>query len=235
MNPSFFKCVVSKRGFKYNYASLPAEGTRRDTLLFIHGFPSTLFEWRNQVDFFRKAEFSLIVPDMLGTGETDKPADYAAYKFSDMAGDVVDILDAEQVEKAIVIGHDWWVHLFKVCTCRPAYGCCAQGKCSCLAFGQLLPRAFQGVRVPGHWLLGDVRWVRVRGIPSVDQAGSWLRDVRILGVRTLSELRRHILTRCRFFVEDGANRLIEEHVSHSESSLTAMHSSRHGLYSSNPG
>ena len=143
--------------------------------------------------------------------------------------------DTEQVEKAIVIGHDWWVHRFTVCTCRLAYGCCAQGKCSCLAFGELLPRAFQGVRVLGHWLLGDIRWVRVRGIPSVDQAGSWLRDIRILGVRPLSESWRPILTHCRFFVEDGANRLIEEHVSPSQPSLTAMRSSRHGSCSSNPG
>ena len=109
MDPSFFQAVTSKRGFRYNYASIPAEGPQRDTLLFIHGFPSTSFEWRNQVDFFRKAGFSLIIPDMLGTGETDKPIDYAAYKFKEMAGDVVDILDGEQVDKVIAVGHDWCV------------------------------------------------------------------------------------------------------------------------------
>ena len=109
MDPSSFKTAITKRGFKYNYAFVPAAGSPRDTILFVHGFPSTSFEWRNQVVFFREAGFSLIVPDMLGTGETDKPTDYTAYKFSEMAGAGVDILDAEKVDKVIVVGHDWCV------------------------------------------------------------------------------------------------------------------------------
>ncbi|KAH9929177.1 Alpha/Beta hydrolase protein [Fomitopsis serialis] len=107
MERSQYKTVTTKRGLKYSYASIPAEGTPRDTLLFVHGFPSTSYDWRNQVDSFKKAGFALIVPDLLGTGETDKPTDAALFKFSAMAADVVDILDAENVGEVIVIGHDW--------------------------------------------------------------------------------------------------------------------------------
>lgn len=44
---------------------------------------------------------------MLGYGGTDKPTDPAHYRLSLMSQDVIDILDAEDVKKAIAIGHDW--------------------------------------------------------------------------------------------------------------------------------
>ncbi|KAI0731466.1 Alpha/Beta hydrolase protein [Fomitopsis betulina] len=107
MDHFLYKTITTKRGLKYAYAAIPAEGAPRDTLLFIHGVPSSSYDWRNQVDFFRKAGFSLIIPDMLGAGESDKPVDWTLFQFKAMAGDVVDILDAENVEKVIVVGHDW--------------------------------------------------------------------------------------------------------------------------------
>ena len=79
----------------------------KPTLLFLHGFPSTSYGWRRQVEFFESKGFPVIVPDLLGYGGTDKPADAQFYKWGDMAGDVIDILDAEKVEKVIAIGHDW--------------------------------------------------------------------------------------------------------------------------------
>lgn len=109
MDRSVYHTITTKRGLKYAYASIPADGTPKDTLLFVHGFPSSSYDWRKQVDFFRKAGFSLIIPDMLGAGETEKPADWTVFGLKAMAGDVIDILDAEKVEKVVVIGHDWCV------------------------------------------------------------------------------------------------------------------------------
>ena len=109
MDRSLYKKVTTKRGLQYAYASIPADGTTRDTLLFVHGFPSSSYDWRKQVDFFHKAGFSLIIPDLLGAGDTEKPADWTLFQYKAMAGDVIDILDAEKAGKVIVIGHDWYV------------------------------------------------------------------------------------------------------------------------------
>ena len=111
MDRSLYKSITTKRGPKYVYASIPAEGAPRDTLLFVHGFPSSSHDWRYQVDFFRKAGFSLIIPDLLGAGETDKPTDSTFFQLKAMAGDIIDILDAEKAGKVILIGHDWFVSL----------------------------------------------------------------------------------------------------------------------------
>ena len=126
MDSSLCKTLITKRGLKYSYASVPAEGTPKDTLLFIHGFPLTSYDWRNQVEFFKKAGFALIIPDMLGTGELGKEVDAGLFKFKDMAADIIDILDAENVGKAIVIGHDWSVAIFDSHDARSGTYLCAR-------------------------------------------------------------------------------------------------------------
>ncbi|CCL99357.1 uncharacterized protein FIBRA_01375 [Fibroporia radiculosa] len=106
MDPSLYKQLTTKRGFKYNY--FVAVGlSSHPALVLIHGFPSTSYDWHHQVSFFREKGYTVIVPDTLGNGRTDKPTDRLAYKHSGMAADLVDILDSENVDKAIVIGHDW--------------------------------------------------------------------------------------------------------------------------------
>ena len=47
---------------------------------------------------------------MLGYGGTSKPTDPVAYKPSLIVRDLIDILDAEKVDKAVFIGHDWSVY-----------------------------------------------------------------------------------------------------------------------------
>jgi soluble epoxide hydrolase / lipid-phosphate phosphatase len=63
-----------------------------------------------QVKFFKEKGYGLIVPDMLGYGGTSIVFETAPYQHSLLAKDVVDILDAEKIEKAIFIGHDWCAH-----------------------------------------------------------------------------------------------------------------------------
>jgi len=106
MDASLYKDIVTSRGLNYHYyCSAPRDS--KPTLLFLHGFPSSSYDWHKQVMFFGKEGYGLIVPDMLGYGGTAKPTDVAAYKQSLICADLVDILDAEKVAQAIVIGHDW--------------------------------------------------------------------------------------------------------------------------------
>ncbi|KAF8990696.1 alpha/beta-hydrolase [Hymenopellis radicata] len=106
MNPENFKNLKTQRGFTYRYYfSAPAEG--KPVLFFSHGFPSGSYLWRKQVAYFGRLGYGLVVPDLLGYGGTDKPTDPKYYVGSGLAHDIVDILDAEKVDKVIAIGHDW--------------------------------------------------------------------------------------------------------------------------------
>ncbi|KAF4604589.1 hypothetical protein EYR40_003363 [Pleurotus pulmonarius] len=86
---------------------LDAPQADKPYLLFIHGFPSTSYDWRYQVTYFSGLGYGLIVPDMLGYGGTSKPTEVEAYTNSRSSKDLIDILDAEGVTKCIAIGHDW--------------------------------------------------------------------------------------------------------------------------------
>lgn len=107
MNPSLYKEVAVQRGFTYRYYhSPPAEG--KPTLLFVHGFPSTAYDWHRQVAYLQPLGYGILAPDLLGAGGTAKPLDYKAFRMNAMAHDVMDILAAEGVQKVVGISHDWF-------------------------------------------------------------------------------------------------------------------------------
>ncbi|KAK7051594.1 hypothetical protein VNI00_004573 [Paramarasmius palmivorus] len=106
MDASAYKDVQTSRGLNYHYYfSPPSDG--KPFLVFLHGFPSTSYDWHKQVPYFQEKGYGLIVPDLLGYGGTAKPLDPAAYRYSLTSKDVIDILDAEEIETAVFIGHDW--------------------------------------------------------------------------------------------------------------------------------
>ncbi|KAL0576465.1 hypothetical protein V5O48_005508 [Marasmius crinis-equi] len=102
MDCAAYKDLKTSRGLDYHYYFSPASEGKR-TLVFLHGFPSTSYDWRHQA----QKGYGLIVPDMLGYGGTAKPLDPAEYKLSLISKDIIDILDAEKIDQAVVIGHDW--------------------------------------------------------------------------------------------------------------------------------
>ncbi|KAF5344586.1 hypothetical protein D9758_013903 [Tetrapyrgos nigripes] len=106
MDVSAYRAAQVSRGFTYRYHfTAPKEG--HPTIVFIHGFPSTAYDWHHQIKFFKEKGYGLLVPDMLGYGGTSIVFDAASYKHTLLAKDVIDVLDAEKIQKAIVIGHDW--------------------------------------------------------------------------------------------------------------------------------
>ena len=65
--------------------------------------------WSLFVPFFESRGYGLVIPDMLGYGDTAKPINPAEYIPSKMSKDLVDLLDAEGVQQAIAVGFDWYV------------------------------------------------------------------------------------------------------------------------------
>ncbi|CAG5169121.1 uncharacterized protein ALTATR162_LOCUS7002 [Alternaria atra] len=63
--------------------------------------------WADVAGPLRSSKYPIIVPDMLGYDGTDKPTDTSAYRWDGMAKDLIEIIEAEQHEKVVSIGHDW--------------------------------------------------------------------------------------------------------------------------------
>lgn len=108
MRPEAYKDTTTGRGLKYHYYAVPAKEPK-PTIIFCHGFPSTSQDWWLIVPHFEQQGYGIIVPDMLGFGGTDKPTDPSFYRATLIAKDIVDILNAEKIDKVIGVGHDWLV------------------------------------------------------------------------------------------------------------------------------
>ncbi|KAB8221466.1 Alpha/Beta hydrolase protein [Aspergillus novoparasiticus] len=78
----------------------------KPTILLLHGFPSTSYDWRHQIPYLSSLGYGVIAPDLLGYGGTSKPTNLAAYKTKSMAAEIISILNAEGIDKVHAVGHD---------------------------------------------------------------------------------------------------------------------------------
>lgn len=89
------------------YEEGPKDGV---PVILCHGFPEIAYSWRHQLPALAKAGFRAIAPDQRGYGNTGGPKGPDAIPLYDMkhlTGDLVGLLDALGLEKAIFAGHDW--------------------------------------------------------------------------------------------------------------------------------
>jgi soluble epoxide hydrolase/lipid-phosphate phosphatase len=100
---------TTSRGFIYNYIHITPTSPNKEYILFLHGFPSIAHDYHHQVAHFSDKGYGIIVPDLLGYGESSKPLDLKAYSGKGMAQDLSEILAKEGIEKVIGVGHDWYV------------------------------------------------------------------------------------------------------------------------------
>lgn len=83
-----------------------AEGTGVP-VVFCHGFPELAFSWRHQLAAFEAAGRWAVAPDQRGYGLTDRPEAVEAYDMEQLCADLVGLLDARGINRAIFCGHDW--------------------------------------------------------------------------------------------------------------------------------
>ncbi len=76
-------------------------------LVLLHGWPELAFSWRHQIKAFAEAGYRVIAPDQRGYGASPGPEAVEAYDLDHLAGDVAHLLDHLNIEKAIIVGHDW--------------------------------------------------------------------------------------------------------------------------------
>lgn len=104
------KHFTVSRGYTYNYYVSPVKKEidgRVPALLLVHGWPDDSNYWQVVAPQLLALPHRIVIPDLLGVGGSSKPKSVAAYNFSYITKDFVDILDHEQVDRVILIGHDW--------------------------------------------------------------------------------------------------------------------------------
>ncbi|MEH6569621.1 MAG: alpha/beta hydrolase [Halioglobus sp.] len=77
-----------------------------EPVILIHGFPEFWYMWRHHIAALARAGYRVAALDMRGYNRSDKPVGRSAYGFSDYAGDITGLMDAQGWESANIVGHD---------------------------------------------------------------------------------------------------------------------------------
>jgi pimeloyl-ACP methyl ester carboxylesterase len=81
-------------------------GSGRPVVL-VHGFPELSYSWRHQIPVLAAAGHRVLAPDVRGYGGSTKPPAVEDYSLANLVADVVGLLDALDIERASLVGHDW--------------------------------------------------------------------------------------------------------------------------------
>jgi pimeloyl-ACP methyl ester carboxylesterase len=95
---------VDARGLRFHVA----EAGSGEPVVMLHGWPQHWWEWRRQIPVLAQ-RYRVVCLDLRGFGWSDAPAD--GYEKENMADDVLAIMDALELRRVRLVGHDWggWI------------------------------------------------------------------------------------------------------------------------------
>jgi len=108
-------------------------------LLLIHGFPTASFDWCKIWDQLSK-KFSLIAPDMLGFGYSDKPR-HDRYSIRNQADLIEALLGHLKITSCHILAHDYGDTVAQELMARFNEGNCFDIKTACLLNGGIFPES----------------------------------------------------------------------------------------------
>ncbi|OAA67986.1 epoxide hydrolase [Niveomyces insectorum RCEF 264] len=183
--------VPGGRSYHYWLAHPPAGRPVTGTILLVHGFPDLAFGWRYQVPLLaEKLGLRVVVPDLLGYGQTDAPEEVAPYGHKSVCRDLVAVVDhvlgGGQVDdnddngdrrRFFVGGHDWggavaWrMVLWHPDRVRAVFSVCTPYFAPATGPFVDLPQRVQALPSFGYQLqfAGDVLWRAVQGETRIRQ------------------------------------------------------------------
>jgi pimeloyl-ACP methyl ester carboxylesterase len=92
-------------------------GSGGPPLVLLHGWPQHWYAWRHVIPRFAE-DHRVICPDLRGLGWTEAPS--SGYGWESLASDVLALLDALELPRVLLVGHDFGVHAgFLVCLRAP--------------------------------------------------------------------------------------------------------------------
>ena len=108
INSNFFR-VNLFNGVCIAYVDCTTDVSRemvpKGTIILLHGFPQTSYQYRKVIPILTNAGYRVIAPDYRGAGESSKPNH--GFSKAIMAGDIIALLDVFDIDEPVhVVGHD---------------------------------------------------------------------------------------------------------------------------------
>ena len=96
--------VELSTGITMNVALAGAEDA--PPVILLHGFPESHRTWRDVAPLLAD-RFRLVMPDLRGFGDSDRPQDVADYATDTLIADIFAAADALGIDRFALVGHDW--------------------------------------------------------------------------------------------------------------------------------
>lgn len=77
------------------------------TVLCLHGNPAWGYLYRHMLPVFRAAGLRVVVPDLIGFGRSDKPADEAWHHFDTHRQSLLNLVEALDLQNVLLVVQDW--------------------------------------------------------------------------------------------------------------------------------
>lgn len=75
-------------------------------VILVHGFPESHRTWRDLVPLLSD-RLRLVMPDLRGFGDSDRPQDVADYAADTLVADIFALADTLGIDRFALVGHDW--------------------------------------------------------------------------------------------------------------------------------
>jgi pimeloyl-ACP methyl ester carboxylesterase len=96
--------VALSTGITMNVALAGPEGA--PAVIMVHGFPESHRTWRDLAPLLSD-QLRLVMPDLRGFGDSDRPQDVADYATDTLVADIFALADALGIDRFALVGHDW--------------------------------------------------------------------------------------------------------------------------------
>ncbi|MFN3600927.1 MAG: alpha/beta fold hydrolase [Dietzia sp.] len=82
-------------------------GPERGTVLALHGFPESPWEWESVAGLLTQQGIRVVAPAQRGYSAGARPGDVGAYAIEHLSADALAVVDQLGLESVHVLGHDW--------------------------------------------------------------------------------------------------------------------------------
>lgn len=96
---------IETGGFVFD--ALAAGPERGEPVLLLHGFPSSAWQWREQLEALGLAKYRAVAPNQRGYSPGARPPAVEDYDMAKLVSDVVGMADALGWDRFHLVGHDW--------------------------------------------------------------------------------------------------------------------------------
>jgi len=95
----------TRGGFTFDVSdSGPADGP---VIVALHGYPENRSSWDKVTPLLTAAGYRVLAPDQRGYSPRARPLRRRDYRITELADDIVALIDAAGADKVHVVGHDW--------------------------------------------------------------------------------------------------------------------------------